>query len=667
MINIPNEKKWIQGNNSDLFGNIHVTKNINFNEEGYLKLSGATKAIMNSGIDADFDVPAVIILNEDYGYFVQTWDSAFSANEKVLSAYPTKITDASVPVGTSSADATWFGGLMPVTESTDLHYYDVAANTWTDTNISLTSSGQHPLTNFLSYPALAVANVNTVNLYKSPLTSTPTLLTTCTLLSDYEITSIIYLKQNIFIATRNKYGGKASLFVWNGSGTVAQSQFETDSNIIYSLAVFKDSIVCLNGQGQLLSFNGSGFVVLDSFPIFYTDRALSDTTNLGMYHNIIKSNGDVIYILFNDNYNVTHRLLNQPEGIWCYDERVGLYNKYSLTKSLIDIKTINTTSVDISTNQITVPSPAYATGTEVYYVEATTPIGGLTTETKYFVIKIDDTHIKLATTKSNAIAGTNIDLTSTGAVTQKLRFIPNIDYGDFFNKRTMSIGLIDRPTALSQHGTDLIFGSEVFQRTLTGDDAVIGSVMSTVESRGYFITPKIFSEGVTDKFNLLTIKFSKMKTELDKIIIKYRTSDDRLDTIDVSSATNWNITWTSINTFTTTQTEWSGAMIGNEVNVLSGAAGGLLAHITNISIDSGTYTVTIDEEFTNYITGDKSVAVFKNWIKYDSIDWLNTDCWYSKDLGAEGKFLQLKIELRGIDTRIEEIKVDNKYSLPAKS
>ena len=667
MISIPNEtRQWKQANNSDLYGNIHISKNINFDNEGYLKLSNSCRSAMNASIDADFNNPAVILYNEDYSFFTATWDAAFSTNDYVLKDYPTKIATAGVPSTDLQTDAVLFGGLMPVSQDTDLDYYDLTANTWTDTDIVLTSSGQHPIENFLSYPALAVANVNTVGLYAQPLDATPTLITTLTILADFEITSIKYHNQNLYVATRHKYGGHAFMYVWNGQGTAAQQAYEVDSNIIFSLCVHQGTVWGLSGQGALLRFNGGGFDMMDALPIYYQDLALTDYSNVSLYKNIMKSNGDVLYIMVSNRENATQQMLNQPDGIWCYDEKVGLYHRYSLSSALVTKQTINTTAVNTTTNEITVSSPAYVTGTEVYYTaDSSTVIAGLTDETKYFVIKVDATHIKLATTKALATAGTAIDLTGTGNNAQKLIFFPNIDFGQFFNYRTMSLCVIDRATNQPQYGTDIIYGAETYQRTLTGDDATLGTTTGYVEARGYFITPKIISNEVTDTFKHFTLKYFPLKSELDKIIVKYRTIEDGLETIDMSSTANWRGTWTSTNTFTTTQTEWANAVAGDEIEVLRGAGGGLLAHITSITSDSGTYTVTIDETYDQYLTGDICTVVFRNWKKFATIDINTPDDFISLNLDTKGKFIQFKVELRGLGVKIEEMKIDNKFLLPA--
>ena len=661
MINLPNpqSKQWKQSTNSDLFGNISSTKNISFDQGGYLKLANSSRAIMNNTIDADFDKPAAIVKGSG-NYFVPTWDSAFDMDERILTAYPTQHTTSGVPGTDTESDAIWSNSQLIVTQDTDVDYF--SGSTWTDTNIGLTASGQHPAVNFLSLQAVAIADVYTVKLYNTPFSATPTLITTLNLPSDFQITQMAYLNQNLYIGTQHINGGSGHLFVWNGSGSAAQQAYKVDSNVILSLCVHQGTIWLTTGSGELLRFTGGGFERMAAFPIFYTDRSMLVDISISMFKNTMKSNGDVLYILFTDEGN-SLRLLNQPDGVWCYDKEVGLYHKYSVSNALLNIQTIATTAVNTTTNEITVASPAPVTGTEVFYIDGSgTAIAGLTDATKYFTIKVDDTHVKLATTLANAQAGTAIDLTGTGNNTQTLNFFPNIDFGAFLAERTTALSVIEI-VSNPKWGTDVIWGGEVSRRTLSGDLAYMGTTTGYVENRGYFVTPKIFSNEITDTFNNIVLKYSPFTSETDKIIVKYRTEDDRRDEIDVSG-TKWRATWTSSTTFTTTQTDMADAEVGDEVEFLNGAAGGMLAHITAISENAGTYTVTIDETYANYITGDLSTFVFRNWTKLATISSTG-NAYFSEQLGVSGKFLQLKIELRGIGTRIEELKVDNKYQLPA--
>jgi len=672
MINIPNQqsRQWNQPNTSDLFGNLFVTKNLTFDQRGYISLSNSPRAVITEAT-ASFDNVASMIHSADYDYFVATWDSAFSVDDAPLSVAPTLIATAGVPSTDDETGIDYFGGLMVVSQDTDVDYYDPSANTWTDTNISLTGNGQHDVVNILSLNALAIANVNTVKLYANPITATPSLITTLTIPSEFEITKMVYFNQNLYIGTQNVAGGLAAMYVWNGQGTAAQQVYKVNSNIIFSLCVHKDSIYVFLGNGALMKFSGGAFTLAAGLPIYYTDMALTDYVNTTLYKDIMRSNDFVLYLNFSNDNNNANALTFQPDGVWCYDEEIGLYHRYANTISTpVRDMNIATASVNTTTNQITVAA-APVTGTEVYYDDGGgTAIGGLVDQQKYYTIKIDATHVQLAESYTDAIAGTPIDLTGTGNAFQDLLFYPNIDFGSFYASRPTALLTMDIPTDNRQYGTDILWGTEVTRRDSTGDYGTLMTSSVGLSSRGYFITPKIVSTEVTSDYDLLNLKFLPFTSDIDKIIIKTRTVDDMRNVINFTG-TNWSITWTSSTTFTVTQPfdEWALAEVGDEVEILWGAAGGLCAHISAITESGGTYTVTLDESYPNYTSGDIGKAVFRNWRKFKTIEYGDSNAeqhFLAEHLGLSGEFLQLKIELRGSNVKIIELQVDDVYRIPVK-
>ncbi len=74
--------------------------------------------------------------------------------------------------------------------------------------------------------------------------------------------------------------------------------------------------------------------------------------------------------------------------------------------------TANSTNVSTTNNTITITGHGLATGDPVYYYAASNVIGGLSNSQIYYVISVDANNIKLATSSSNATAGTAINLTS---------------------------------------------------------------------------------------------------------------------------------------------------------------------------------------------------------------------------------------------------------------
>jgi hypothetical protein len=680
MIRIPTaEKAYGQENTSDLTGNIYVTKNISFDSQGYLQLSNATPAMYSQADDADFDEVAAFCRCDDYGYFAGTHDAPYEIDEiRPYGVKPAKIVDAGAIGCDIEGDATFFGSSMIVSQDTDVDYYTPSTNTWTDTNISLTgtSQSQHPLEHFLSLNALAVANVTSVALYVSPITATPTpfasggVNSVLQLPPNFYVTGMTYFNDNLYVATMNREGGKAALYVWDGTGTAAQSVYAVDSLIIWDVETYQDSVVCITGSGEILRFNGSGFTQLAALPIYYTERKMADESNIDMYKNCLKAAGDLLYINWcSDAYDL--KLNDQSDGIWCYDPKVGMYHRYAPSGATAIYDTIPTTDVNTTTNVITVTA-APITGTECLYNAAnSTAIAGLTHGRKYYVIKLTSTTIQLASTLANAQASTAIDLTGTGNNSQVLTFFPKSDYGQKYTpSRASAILPIERVIEEPQFGIDLFWSAPVCERTISDGNGIMGCASSAIANRGYFIIPKIFSSETTDNYNKVVLKFSPFTDESDQIIIKYRTFDD-MNIEQVLDTSTWVATWTSTTTFTTTETSMANYATdcGYEVEFTRGGGAGYIMHIASITEAGGTYTVTLDEPYAYYESGDTCNFIVRNWLKWKTISYGDSNAnqyFLNEQLGVKGKMLQLKIELRGVKVRIEELLVNNVVQLPAK-
>ncbi len=680
MIRVPTlDKQYAQENASDLVGNVYTTKNVNFDQNGYIQLSNATPAMYSQANDANFDEVAAFCRCDDYGFFAGTHDQPYTIDEnRPYGVSPSEITDAGSVGCDVQGDALFFGSSMIVSQNNDVDYYTPSTNTWTDTNISLstTSQGQHPLAHFLSLNALAVANVNDVSLYEYPISATPTPFSSggvdsvLAIPSNFYVTGMTYFNDNLYVGTMNREGGKAGLYVWDGTGTAAQSVYEVDSLIIWDVATWQDSVVIITGTGDLLRFNGSGFTQLAALPIRFTERKMADETNIAMYKNTLKPAGDLLYINWSSKaYSL--KINDQPDGIWCYDPKVGMYHRYALSGAVAVYDVIATADVNTTTDIITVTA-APITGTEcLYNDEGGITLGGLIHGQKYYVIKQSSTTIKLAETLADATAGTAIDLTGTGNNSQVLTFFPKTDFGQKYNGRSSALFPIERIIQEPQFGLDLFWSGTVASRTVS-DTGIMGCSTPAIANRGYFITPKIFSEQVTDTYNNINLKFTPFSDESDTIIIKYRNYDDNNIQQSYDNFA-WLATWTSTTTFTTTQdlSAYTADDEGNynyEVEFVKGGASGYMMQISSISEAGGTYTVILDEAYDYYESGDTSNFIIRNWTLWKTISYGDSNAeqsFINDQLGTEGKFLQLKIEMRGVGVRIEELLVDNENQLPA--
>ena len=105
---------------------------------------------------------------------------------------------------------------------------------------------------------------------------------------------------------------------------------------------------------------------------------------------------------------------NRLENVVAWHRHI-IGGKSDTTKNIIHQQisfTSNTTIVNTTNNTITLTSHGLSTGDPVYYYAASNIIGGLNNSTLYFAIASDSNTIKLATTASNATAGTAISFTS---------------------------------------------------------------------------------------------------------------------------------------------------------------------------------------------------------------------------------------------------------------
>jgi len=104
-------------------------------------------------------------------------------------------------------------------------------------------------------------------------------------------------------------------------------------------------------------------------------------------------------------------------------------------------------STDVCTFTSTASSPSnLLTGTRVRLTTTTTLPGGLATATDYYVIRVSDATIKLATSYANAIAGTAINITDAGTGTHTCTWLlPRYTNGAgvqaiFFNSNATALG-----------------------------------------------------------------------------------------------------------------------------------------------------------------------------------------------------------------------------------
>lgn len=166
-----------------------------------------------------------------------------------------------------------------------------------------------------------------------------------------------------------------------------------------------------------------------------------------------------------------------------------------------------------------------------------------------------------------------------------------------------------------------------------------------VATQGYFITQYYPSDNIKDAWDSLWLRFKQFSTAANRIVVKAR-GVKPLVTANKLTPLQKVITWTSTTTFTVTLAGGDDSLaVGDEVEVLSGANAGVLAHITTISgAHAALQTITIDETVVSATT--TGTARFERWKKVGVIS-STTKYEDNVNIGINSSFIQLKVQMRG--------------------
>lgn len=135
---------------------------------------------------------------------------------------------------------------------------------------------------------------------------------------------------------------------------------------------------------------------------------------------------------------------------------------------------------------------------------------------------------------------------------------------------------------------------------------------NTLQKYGYFVTSWLITTAIKDNWKKLAVRFRQLLDSSDKIILKYRRTEEAPIYIDIT----WNDT-TSFHTTTDVDD-----YVGYEVEILQGVGSGKTFHVTSIS-GSSPWKMNLDETLTG-ATGTAK-ARLQNWKKAVSISNQNIE------------------------------------------
>lgn len=664
---IPSEdRRLYQPNNSDVHGNLYQTRNIDLDEEGYIKLAPGTVSLYKQGDDADFNNMESIFHGSNV-YFVGSDLFRISSVNLNFNVTNVTATDTTPPSPGAEEDGLYFNGSEVVTDGDTLAYNN--AGTWTTISGTPTANTSYPsvVCVFPNQNSMLFARGNKV----ARVNSSWAVATTLTLPADFVVTSMDTNGNYAYIATRHAENGEAMMFIWTGINTTNDGSFGAGTYELSTIKKYQSSVVTINSLGQLLQFNGSGFTELAALPVYYTRANWADASNNNNNINNrgLVVDGDLIYInISNETRDVDKSYqANMMGAVWCYDPKVGLYQKLSATNNTVVKDTdVDTADIDTSTDTITVSGITVpATGSPVFYSGATA-IGGLIRNKWYWTIKLTSTTFKLATSYQNAMLGTAIDLTSASD-NNAFYFVAQYDYGQGVSEPKGAILVLNNDEYDSDEVGRVVFTNDVFPTV--GTSALWRLIVTSpgIRNLGYFVTPKMFAQNIKDSFKNITLRFKPLKYG-DKITVKYRIAEKKtFPCLPRSSNVADNVvTWTNSTTFTTVSSpsanyyDFSNVAIGDEVEIIGGSGSGFISKVSNISVSGFQYTVTLADPNPFVTAGDTSFVKIDNWTTLEVIDG-TTFTGTEKDIsvGQAAPWIQFKIVMEGTDISIYDVLVDN--------
>lgn len=334
------EKKWIQGNKSDVLGNLFGTFNIDFDSNlGRARVSDDSRIIADSTDDADLGLPWAFVRTSADGtdrwwagcgsvLFKSTDSSpAGTYSQDALGSSPTTLS-------ASYSDIVEFNGALLAVGLTDMWRLSTTwtANWWTSTlgQAALTTGVPHPLHVTKKTNQLLIGDDNKVHVVS---TSNNVRNGRLVFPAEFEVQWIRSSSEGSWIGIRNTQSGEAEAAFWDESSENYNRSYKLRHDRTLAGAVKGTVPYTVNGAGQLLAFNGSDFQEVGVFPNFdKTGKQFLNTVGYGVHRNGMDISEDAVHILVSSRLSaLADTMENFPSGIWTFSENQGLRHKYSLS------------------------------------------------------------------------------------------------------------------------------------------------------------------------------------------------------------------------------------------------------------------------------------------------------------------------------------------------
>lgn len=338
MIKLPPNNLWSQVNDSDKFGSLFASFNLDLStNKGLTRVSPRTKITTDDITDLGVAVGFARFNSTSLGF----WTVAGSYVFKTTSADPTasfsKDAQSGTPTTCSSdtSDIIFFksANKLVVSTQTDV-YYNSGSGSWNDiTGTPLTSGSPHIFAEFGSrlYVTEEFKKVYSLDTSMNLTTSGSNSFAIGTYSSGNVglfITSILNDSSGIWILTATQqYGEVGQIIKWDGAtDSVATAKYLLDCGGALTGIVKDDVLYIITTEGELLYFNGGTFSrvpngKLPLNPVKFLKNTFSAVNDRWIHpkHGIIVTNEGKFQILINNEYEDGTFEENLPAGIWEFD------------------------------------------------------------------------------------------------------------------------------------------------------------------------------------------------------------------------------------------------------------------------------------------------------------------------------------------------------------
>lgn len=334
----PIDNQWQQLNLNDRWGSLAMSRNIDLDDVGRLRLAKRTKYIGQT-TSGNFTDAYAIEFYKSY-YYVAS-GRLFRVSESETPVLSEVTVTPGPPVSQTTDLCVWDDNLY-VAGTTRVGKFDGTTWTtsWSGTDFATTSTDTiHPIT-----PNVTNSNIlaGDYNLLKT-IDSDGTVATAITFPSNMVVR---WIRQGLnvnYIGLENisgtSDGGRGgAVAVWDGlATTLGWNQLFYTSECPMAGAVDDNGIlICFFADGRLMRFNGSGFSRLSELPV-YRDKYLSGSWggSISFGHKIFPKGMQIIdgkvYLSINANLASSVGMVSKFQGgLWVYDPEIdSFYLKYT--------------------------------------------------------------------------------------------------------------------------------------------------------------------------------------------------------------------------------------------------------------------------------------------------------------------------------------------------